>query len=269
MSCKFDNIIDINDSKETWCLDVHILDLWSVVNSRGIKHIEMIVMDAKGGRIQVLIRSDHTEKWKQLLKEYTTCIINNDIICVVHEINNYQSKSSGKKIVVSLRLRDLGLPNSQKNEKPTQSTQTLSNWSGGTQFTSIERYKVEIYVRYGDATYCFVLWDNDCANIIAKRLKRCISQCQRVKVQPNFSQASVHKLDTDESFYTRITNDYINCEHSMYACGENGHDFNSYLIPIKVNSSISRDVDLDCDIVGATQYSEAKPPKKVKIEPNS
>lgn len=34
----------------------------------------------------------------------------------------------------------------------------------------------------------------------------------KVKVQPNFSQASVHKLDTDESFYTQIVNDYINCE---------------------------------------------------------
>ncbi|KAI5387898.1 hypothetical protein KIW84_073842 [Lathyrus oleraceus] len=35
----------------------------------------------------------------------------------------------------------------------------------------------------------------------------------RVKVQPNFSQASVHKLDTDESFYTQIVNDYINCKN--------------------------------------------------------
>ena len=46
MSRKFDNVVDINDSKETWRLVVRILDLWSVVNSKGIEHIEMIVVDA-------------------------------------------------------------------------------------------------------------------------------------------------------------------------------------------------------------------------------
>ncbi|CAL5197831.1 unnamed protein product [Lathyrus oleraceus] len=77
----------------------------------------------------------------------------------------------------------------------------------------------------------------------------------RVKVQPNFSQASVHKPDTDESFYTQIVNDYINCEskmhnakvvsseenvdlsvHSMSSCGENELDFTSDVTPIKANS---------------------------------
>ncbi|KAI5395390.1 hypothetical protein KIW84_061826 [Lathyrus oleraceus] len=244
----------------------------------------MIVMDAKGDRIQVLIRSDHTVKWKQLLKEDMTCVINNDIIGVVHEINNYQSKSDGKKIVVSLKLRDLG-------------------------------YKVEIYVRGGDAKYRFVFWDNGCANIIGKIAEEmCKSMLEdgeddpmvypdelgsllnkkvafRVKVQPNFSQTSIHKLDTNESFYTHIVNDYINCEnqskpqspkvvpseinpqlssnHSMYACGENEHDFNSDVTLVKVNSLVSRDVDLDSDILGATQYSGTKLPKKVKIEPSN
>lgn len=47
MSRKFDSVIDINDSKETWRLTVHILDLWSVINSKGIEHIEMVIMGAK------------------------------------------------------------------------------------------------------------------------------------------------------------------------------------------------------------------------------
>lgn len=47
MSRKFDNVIDINDSKETCRIVVHILYLWSVVNSNGIENLEIIVMDAK------------------------------------------------------------------------------------------------------------------------------------------------------------------------------------------------------------------------------
>lgn len=47
MSRKFDSVIDINDSKETWRLTVHILDLWTVINSKGIEHVEMVVMGAK------------------------------------------------------------------------------------------------------------------------------------------------------------------------------------------------------------------------------
>lgn len=49
----------------------------------------------------------------------------------------------------------------------------------------------------------------------------------------------------------------------MFACGENELDFKSDVAPIKVNSLVSRDVDLDSDIVGATQYSGTKPPKKL------
>ncbi|MCI24877.1 DUF223 domain protein, partial [Trifolium medium] len=48
MSRAIDFIKDINDSKETWTLQVRIVDLWSVVNlSKGTEHIEMVVMDSK------------------------------------------------------------------------------------------------------------------------------------------------------------------------------------------------------------------------------
>lgn len=55
----------------------------------------------------------------------------------------------------------------------------------------------------------------------------------------------------------------------MSARGENEPDFNSDATPIKVNSSVSRNVDVDCDIVESTQYSGTKPPKKIKIKPNN
>lgn len=54
----------------------------------------------------------------------------------------------------------------------------------------------------------------------------------------------------------------------MSARGENELDFNNDVTPIKVNSSVSRDVDVNYDIVGSIQYLGTKPPKKVKIEPN-
>ncbi|KAI5435567.1 hypothetical protein KIW84_022110, partial [Lathyrus oleraceus] len=56
---------------------VRIMDVWSVVNNKGIEHLEMIVMDSLGDRIHVLIRHDHLLKWKEVIKENMTCIINN------------------------------------------------------------------------------------------------------------------------------------------------------------------------------------------------
>ncbi|KAI5442351.1 hypothetical protein KIW84_011429 [Lathyrus oleraceus] len=137
-----------------------------------------------------------------------------------------------------------------------------------------------------------MFWDNDCENIIGKTAddmrKAMLEEGEdgpmvypneldsllnkkmdfRVKVQPNFSQTLIHKLDTNESIVNQIVNDYVNYEHSMSACGENELDFNNDVTPIKVNSSVSRDIDVNYDIVGYIQYLGTKPPKKVKVEPN-
>ncbi|KAI5383874.1 hypothetical protein KIW84_071017 [Lathyrus oleraceus] len=250
---------------------------------------------ARDDRIQVLIRSDHTAKWKQLLEEDMTCIINNGNVydndfqwkvCndmkkfvflsgttvkpielgnihpkkfffkefseilkgdrVVHEINNYQSKSGGRKIVVSLRLRDFG-------------------------------YKVEIYVRDGDAKYGFVFWDSDCVNIIGKTVEEMRKSMLEdgedgPMVYPDELDSLLNKKMTFRVKNAKVVSSEENVDLSacsMSACGENELDFNGDVTPIKVNSSISKDDDLDYDIVGATQYSRTKPPKKVKIEPNS
>ncbi|CAK8540430.1 unnamed protein product [Lathyrus sativus] len=77
MSRIFDFVGDIDYSKETWCLVVRVINIWSVVNSKGIEDMEMVVMDVNGDRIQVLIQPDHITKWKLLLKEDMTCVINN------------------------------------------------------------------------------------------------------------------------------------------------------------------------------------------------
>ncbi|KAI5421721.1 hypothetical protein KIW84_045230 [Lathyrus oleraceus] len=231
MSRKVDSVKDINDSKETWRL--------------------------VGDQIQVLIRHDHLLKWKEVIKENMTCIINNgsvynndfqwkvcdhskkfvflggttmkaielqnippkgyffkdfgeilqDIIGAVSEINHIQSNTPGKKVVVSVVLKDLKgncincnlweiygskflayyndpknngaivillthamvkdgqvsnawsgskllinedipeiqdfmskLPTNEQKEKPTQSAKSLSNWSGGSQYSPVERF---------------------------------------------------------------------------------------------------------------------------------
>ncbi|KAI5442373.1 hypothetical protein KIW84_011445 [Lathyrus oleraceus] len=97
MSRKVDSVKDINDSKETWRLAVPIMDVWSVVNNKGIEHLEMIVMNSLGDRIQVLIRHDHLLKWKDVIKENMTCIIKNDSVYN----NDFQWKvcDHSKKIV--------------------------------------------------------------------------------------------------------------------------------------------------------------------------
>ncbi|KAI5430322.1 hypothetical protein KIW84_034776 [Lathyrus oleraceus] len=109
------------------------MDVWSVVNNKGIEHLEMIVMDSLGDRIQVLIRHDHLLKWKEVIKENMTCIINNGSVYN----NDFQWKvcDHSKKIVFLGRL-----PTNEQKEKPTQSAKSLSNWSGGSQYSPVERF---------------------------------------------------------------------------------------------------------------------------------
>ncbi|KAI5386353.1 hypothetical protein KIW84_072760 [Lathyrus oleraceus] len=226
MSRKVDSVKDINDSKETWRLAVRIMDVWSVVNNKGIEHLKMIVMDSLGDRIQVLIRHDHLLKWKEAIelqnippkgyffKDFGEILQGKcktdrleDIIGAVSEINHIQSNTPGKKVVVSVVLKDLKgncincnlweiygskflayyndpknngaiiillthamvkdgqvsnawsgskllinedipeiqdfmskLPTNEQKEKPTQSAKSLSNWSGGSQYSPVERF---------------------------------------------------------------------------------------------------------------------------------
>ncbi|KAI5414832.1 hypothetical protein KIW84_040338 [Lathyrus oleraceus] len=193
MSRNVDSVKDINDSKETWRLAVRIMDVWSVVNNKGIEHLEMIVMDSLGDRIQVLIRHDHLLKWKEVIKENMTCIINNDSVynndfqwkvcdhskkfvflggttMKAIELQNIPPKGyffkdfgeilqgkcktdrlevsnawSGSKLLINEDIPEIQdfmskLPTNEQKEKPTQSAKSLSNWSGGSQYSPVERF---------------------------------------------------------------------------------------------------------------------------------
>jgi len=43
----FDDIKDIDDSKDIWTLSVRIVDVWPVINKFKQEHIEMVIMDAQ------------------------------------------------------------------------------------------------------------------------------------------------------------------------------------------------------------------------------
>ncbi|KAI5392407.1 hypothetical protein KIW84_076988 [Lathyrus oleraceus] len=435
MSRKVDSVKDINDSKETWRLAVRIMDVWSVVNNKGIEHLEMIVMDSLGDQIQVLIRHDHLLKWKEVIKENMTCIINNgsvynndfqwkvcdhskkivflggttmkaielqnippkgyffkdlgeilqgkcktdrleDIIGAVSEINHIQSNTPGKKVVVSVVLKDLKgncincnlweiygskfltyyndpknngaivillthamvkdgqvsnawsgskllinedipeiqdfmskLPTNEQKEKPSQSAKSLSNWSGGSQYSPVERYKIEIYVSNGESKYRFVFWDSECAAILGMtaefmhnsmvengeddpmvypdELEMLLNKKMafRVKVQPTFSQASVWKLCDDEAYVKEIENDYKskteyaklvpnqeNLETSAQTLSASGENDPESIILMTLAKDIviaDKGEEVDFEASGATQLSGTKPSKKLKIEPSS
>ncbi|KAI5401770.1 hypothetical protein KIW84_066297 [Lathyrus oleraceus] len=466
MSRKVDSVKNINDSKETWRLAVRIMDVWSVVNNKGIEHLEMIVMDSLGDRIQVLIRHDHLLKWKEVIKENMTCIINNgsvynndfqwkvcdhskkfvflcgttmkaielqnippkgyffkdfgeilqgkcktdrleDIIGAVSEINHIQSNTPGKKVVVSVVLKDLKgncincnlweiygskflayyndpknngaivillthamvkdgqvsnawsgskllinedipeiqdfmskLPTNEQKEKPTQSAKSLSNWSGGSQYSPVERcsskapnpekayecscgqkveqpiprYKIEIYVSNGESKYRFVFWDSECAAILGMtaefmhnsmvengeddpmvypdELEMLLNKKMtfRVKVQPTFFQASVWKLCDDEAFVKEIENDYIvednqskteyvklvpnnffleTSAQTLSASGENDPESIILMTPTKDVVIADKGEEVDFEASDATQLSDTKPSKKLKIESSS
>ncbi|KAI5407065.1 hypothetical protein KIW84_053357 [Lathyrus oleraceus] len=281
MSRKVDSVKDINDSKETWRLAVRIMDVWSVVNNKGIEHLEMIVMDSLGDRIQVLIRHDHLLKWKEVIKENMTCIINNGSVYN----NDFQWKAHNPEKAYECSC-------GQKVEQP------------------IPRYKIEIYVSNGESKYRFVFWDSECAAILGMtaefmhnsmvengeddpmvypdELEMLLNKKMafRVKVQPTFSQASVWKLCDDEAFVKEIENDYINQSKTEYAklvpnkenletsaqtlsaSGENDLESIILMTPAKdVIADKSEEVDFEAS--GATQLSCTKPSKKLKIEPSS
>lgn len=43
----FDDIKDIDDSKDIWTLPVRIVDVWPVISKFKSEHIEMVIMDAQ------------------------------------------------------------------------------------------------------------------------------------------------------------------------------------------------------------------------------
>ncbi|KAI5408616.1 hypothetical protein KIW84_054454 [Lathyrus oleraceus] len=275
MSRKVDSVKDINDSKETWRLAVRIMDVWSVVNNKGIEHLEMIVMDS----LETLCVTVATTL-KFVVSKYGW---------FYYGCTRCSSKAPNPEKAYECSC-------GQKVEQP------------------IPRYKIEIYVSNGESKYRFVFWDSECAAILGMtaefmhnsmvengeddpmvypdELEMLLNKKMtfRVKVQPTFSQASVWKLCDDEAFVKEIENDYIvednqskteyaklvpnkeNLETSaqtLSASGENDPESIILMTPAKDVVIADKGEEVDFKASGATQLSGTNPSKKLKIEPSS
>ncbi|KAE9603804.1 putative nucleic acid-binding protein [Lupinus albus] len=73
----FDMIMDLNDSKYLWKIALRITDIWYVQLPPKPGHLEMILMDSKGDRIQVSVRKDQFNEWREHLVESSTYVMHN------------------------------------------------------------------------------------------------------------------------------------------------------------------------------------------------
>ncbi|XP_039682916.1 uncharacterized protein [Medicago truncatula] len=77
----FDDIKDIDDSKDIWTLPVRIVDVWPVISKFKSEHIEMVIMDAQSGRIQVTVPKEFVAEFKQILYLNNTLEMENFKVC--------------------------------------------------------------------------------------------------------------------------------------------------------------------------------------------
>ncbi|KAE9607670.1 putative nucleic acid-binding protein [Lupinus albus] len=80
LSRPFDFIKDLNDSKHIWKIAVRITQIWYVQIPLKPGHLEMILMDSKGDKIQVSDRKDEFNQWSQ-------CLLENNNTYVMHIFN--------------------------------------------------------------------------------------------------------------------------------------------------------------------------------------
>ncbi|KAF1892386.1 hypothetical protein Lal_00010851 [Lupinus albus] len=77
LSWPFDFIKDVNDSKHLWKIAVRITQLWYVQIPPKSGHLEMILMDSKGDKIQVSVKKDEFNQRNQSLLENKTYVMHN------------------------------------------------------------------------------------------------------------------------------------------------------------------------------------------------
>ncbi|KAE9601408.1 putative nucleic acid-binding protein [Lupinus albus] len=77
LSNPFDMITDVNDSKHFWKIAVRITKLWFVQKPPNSGHLEMVLMDSKGHKIQVSVVKEEFNRWRNYLVEYDTYMMQN------------------------------------------------------------------------------------------------------------------------------------------------------------------------------------------------
>ncbi|XP_019427045.1 PREDICTED: uncharacterized protein LOC109335358 [Lupinus angustifolius] len=125
ISCPFELVRDLNDLKHLWKIVVRITEIWYVQLPPKPGHLEMILMDCKGDKIQVSVKKDEFNQWKDHLIEDNTYVMHNfnvfhndlqfkacnhayilqfttDIIGVVDKMVFSQTQASLKKVIFNL-----------------------------------------------------------------------------------------------------------------------------------------------------------------------
>ncbi|KAE9607651.1 putative nucleic acid-binding protein [Lupinus albus] len=77
ISRPFDMIMDLNDTKHLWKIVVRITEIWYVQIPPKPGHVEMVLMDSKGDKIQVSVRNEEFNEWKERLVENKTYVMHN------------------------------------------------------------------------------------------------------------------------------------------------------------------------------------------------
>ncbi|KAE9601410.1 putative nucleic acid-binding protein [Lupinus albus] len=77
LSNPFDMITDVNDSKHFWKIAVRITKLWFVHKPPNSGHLEMVLMDSKGHKIQVSVVKEEFNRWRDYLVEHDTYMMQN------------------------------------------------------------------------------------------------------------------------------------------------------------------------------------------------
>ncbi|XP_003604595.3 replication protein A 70 kDa DNA-binding subunit C [Medicago truncatula] len=120
----YDNVKDVNDSKDVWSLAVRVMDLWCVTGKyRQEQYLEMVIADKENDMIQLTVPYEELAKWKEILKENNTYtmlnfkVLKNDV-AVKASTHPFRLAVSGATIIkpvdfpaiplASFRFKDFG-----------------------------------------------------------------------------------------------------------------------------------------------------------------
>ncbi|XP_045805475.1 uncharacterized protein LOC123898537 [Trifolium pratense] len=88
MSREFDFIKDLTKDREIWKIAVRVVDTWTVIGTNGFPHVEMVIADSKGDRVQAITRHKEFEHWKEFV------VYNN--VYVLHNYHVYDNDAGFK-----------------------------------------------------------------------------------------------------------------------------------------------------------------------------
>lgn len=97
MARPIDLIKEIDGTRETLKLAVGVLDIWLVQNQGKGSHLEIIIMDSKGDKIQALVNKEELPTYKPMLNEHNTYMMHN--FTIVKNDNYYKVCDNNYKLV--------------------------------------------------------------------------------------------------------------------------------------------------------------------------